>query len=110
MKGYIVDGKAMDGNPNPSERLRSIEFFFLLAVGALTPVVSDSHALADVRDTIPSRQGRNLANNSRKRSLGLAIPAVIVKKRENDPHPDTGESGETYDVEAFGQFGWNHLR
>lgn len=100
----------MDGNPNPSERLRSIEFLFLLAVSALTPLGSDSYALADVCDRISRRQRRNLANDGTKRSLGLAIPALIVKKQENDLHPDTGESGETYDVEVFGQLGWNHLR
>lgn len=100
----------MDGNPNPSERLRSIEFFFLLAVGALSSIRSDSHALRIVSDRISRRQGRNLADNELKRSPGLPIPDVIVKKRENELHPDTGESGETYDVEAFGQFGWNNLR
>lgn len=100
----------MSGKLDNGERVRTVEFLFLLAVGALRSARSDSRLLSNAFDRISSLKGRDLAINALNRSLRIPISALIAKKRENDPHPDTGESGETYDVEAFGRLEWSSLR
>ena len=99
----------MNDAPSSSERVRS-SAFFLLAVGALKSAGGDTRKSLRSVETTSCPRRRDLATSALESSFGIPIQALIVGRRNNELHPDTGESGETYDVEALAHFDWNHLQ
>lgn len=91
-------------------RPKPVEFVFLLAVGALKSMRNEVSDSRKGFSGASKPSGRKIEDSRMSRTLGIPILVQIRKRLERDLYPDTGESGETYDMEAFGQPDWSGLQ